>query len=412
MTPRKVLCCMWLLLSSTWLGCESPIVGLQCRAGYTLCADTCVDLSSDFRNCGSCGHSCGQYVCDDSTCSSETMRDSGMPGPDAGKPDGGRGAGDAGLDGGDDTDGGLSDEDSGLPGCAVGYQECDGVCANPSSDPAHCGSCSVACKDGEFCSSGECQDDCATPLTQCGPLCLDLQRDPDHCGDCTKRCASGICELGACADAIAGQAVIIGHDFTKANTAMQRLAGNAVFLGLGAPVRVLIYSGDADPTSIEGVERAIDVVKEETGRAWQRVQALESLVPLQLSAADVLLIHAQVEASNSTLQKLGEQWGNAIAQFVSIGGVVVVIDAPSERNGGTYQVLEPARIFRAEGRESIESQPLTVTTPGLGVAVRVPERYMSLENSVRFTGVSTPGTFVVVDKDDLPVIVQRVVSAR
>jgi hypothetical protein len=175
-------------------------------------------------------------------------------------------------------------------------------------------------------------------------------------------------------------------------------------------VRVLVYTGDADPASSMGVERAIDVVKTETGRDWQRVEAIEALVPLQLSAADVLLIHAQVEASNSTLRKLGEQWGNALAQFVSIGGVVVVVDAPSLRNGGTFRLLEPARIFLARSREEIEPQALTVQTPGLGVAVRVPDRYMSLSHTVHFSGVTTPGTIVVTDRDSLPIVVQRVIS--
>jgi hypothetical protein len=328
------------------------------------------------------------------------------------------GARDAGLDGGRDGGrdaGGRDDDagfdpDAGLPGCSVGYQECDGVCANPSNDPRHCGSCGNACPAGAFCSSGSCAPECEAALTQCGGLCVDAQRDPDHCGGCSNRCTSGICELGACADAIAGQAVVIGHDFTNANTAMQRLVGNAVFLALGAPVRVLVYTGDADPASAMGVERAIDMVKIETGRNWQRMEAIEALVPLQLSAADVLLIHAQVEASNSTLRKLGEQWGNALAQFVSIGGVVIVVDAPSERNGGTFQVLEPPRIFLARSREEIEPQPLTVQAPGLGVAVRVPERYMSLSHTVRFRGVASPGTIVVTDRDSLPVVVQRVIS--
>lgn len=409
-TIRAAVCWLGLLCLCA---CESPIVGLECRPGFTLCGGRCVDLSADFRNCGSCAHSCGQYVCEQGTCSSDAMHDAGMPRPEAGIPDAGPtdAGSDVDVDGGDEDAGGFQ-TDAGLPGCSVGTQECEGVCANPSNDPRHCGSCGVACGPELFCSAGICRPECEAPLTQCDALCFDLQRDPDHCGSCDKRCMSGICELGECADAIAGQAVVIGHDFTKANTAMQRLAGNAVFLGLGAPVRILVYAGDADAASVEGVERAIDVVKEETGRDWQRVEAIEALVPLQLSAADVLLIHAQVGASNSSLRKLGEQWGNALAQFVSTGGVIVVIEAPSERNAGTFQVLGPSRIFLAQGREEIESQPLNVETPGLGVAVRVPERYMSLSHTVHFNGVTSPGSLVVVDKERLPVVVQRVVSAR
>jgi hypothetical protein len=401
---KSLLALLTLALCS--LACESPIVGLECREGFSLCGNTCVDLRSDFRNCGECDNSCGRFVCEKGSCSAEQIRDGGT---DSGPTDAGAGK-DAGRDANTDDDAGAFNPDTGLPGCSVGYQDCDGVCANPSTDPRHCGSCGNACPDGMFCTSGTCSPECETALTQCGTLCVDEQRDPDHCGACTKRCTSGICELGSCADAIAGQAVVIGHDFTSANTAMQRLIGNAVFLGLGAPVRVLVYTGNADPASSMGVERAIDVVKTETGRDWQRVEAIEALVPLQLSAADVLLVHAQVEASNSTLRKLGEQWGNALAQFVSIGGVVIVVEAPSALNSGTFQVLEPARIFLASGRDEIEPQALTVQTPGLGVAVRVPDRYMSLSHTVHFSGVTSPGTVVVTDRDALPIVVQRVIS--
>jgi hypothetical protein len=215
-----------------------------------------------------------------------------------------------------------------------------------------------------------------------------------------------------CGGSIAGQAVVIGHDLIASNDAIIRLVGNAVFLASGAPVRVLVYRGDADPASVAGVEAAIDAAKQTLGREWQRIEAIESLVPLQLSAADVLLVHAQAGATRDTIDRLGQEWGNAMAQFVSQGGVIVVIEAPSDLNDGTFHLLEPSNIFSAASRESVAAQQLTVRTPGLGVAVRVPDRYMSEEHTVHFRGVSMRGSFVVVDKDQLPVVVQRVIVAR
>jgi hypothetical protein len=44
--------------------------------------------------------------------------------------------------------------------------------------------------------------------------------------------------------------------------------------------------------------------------------------------------------------------------------------------------------------------------------VRVPDRYMSADHTVHFKGVSMRGAFVVVDRDQLPVVVQRVIIAR
>jgi hypothetical protein len=440
-----------LVASASVAGCDSAIVGAECKTGFTLCDGVCVNLRADFRNCGSCGHSCGRFACDDGSCSTTKLQDGGSA--DAGKLDGSMlddgsmaegGSGDGGLgDGGTGDgsmgeggpgeggtgeggtgeggtgeggtgeggtgDGGGLDPDAGLGGCGLGEQICGGGCSNPVVDPTHCGSCDTACMIGEVCSDGSCAVQCDPPLVQCDGACFDLTSDPDHCGACGMHCTSGICEDGQCADAIAGQAVVIGHDFKSANSAMRRLAGNAVFLGRGAPVRVLVYRGEANAASVTGVETAIDVVKRELGRDWMKVDAIESIVPLQLATADVLLVHAQEGATRSTLEKLGQQWGAAVAQFLLAGGVVVVFDTPSSNNDGTYRVLEPAHIFEADSRETVTSQQLILQTPGLGVAVRVPDRYMSATNTVHFNNVTSPGSFVVVDKDGKPVVVQRVI---
>lgn len=401
-----------LLVATAGPGCESPIVGAECRPGFTLCGSTCVDLKADFRNCGMCDRSCGRFICDDGMCSATQLNDAG-PSAEAGARDAGRGADDSGTsDAAPPSDGGTFDPDTGLPGCDLGEQECDGVCSNPRYDASNCGMCGRVCLDDQFCAGGVCADRCEAPLTQCGFQCFDLSQDPQHCGDCNRLCTSGICEMGACADRIAGQAVVLGHDFLAANNAMQRLAGNAVFLARGAPVRVLTYRGEANDASVNGVELAIDVVKNELGRDWRRIEAVESIVPLQLASADVLLIHSQSNARKSTLMKLGQQWGNAIAQFLSAGGVVVLFDAPSTLNDGTFRILEPSQVFSAADRATVGMQQLRVQTPGLGVAVRVPERYMSATNTVRFSGLTTSGTAIVVDRDNLPVVVQRVIIVQ
>jgi hypothetical protein len=404
---KRVWLLPWLLML-VLCACDSPLVGAKCRAGFTICAGVCVDEHADFRNCGACGHSCGLYLCQQGVCSKTQLRDAGA---DTGtsEADSGRALADAGaLDSGS-LDASQVGSDAAVMACGLGERDCSGQCVNPHIDPAHCGSCDNGCAVGQVCSAGVCMAQCEAPLTLCSGQCFDLTQDSDHCGSCDTRCPSGICELGVCAGAIAGQAVVIGHDFLSANNAMQRLAGNAVFLGRGAPVRVLVYRGESSSASQTGVESAIDVVKAEIGRDWQRIEAIESLVPLQLAAADVLLVHAQSNATKSTLVKLGQQWSNALSQFVGTGGVVVVFDAPSSSNDGTFRMLEPSQIFAADSRETVLSQQLTVQTPGLGVAVRVPDRYMSASDTVHFTGMSTPGSAVVVDKDGKPVIVQRVI---
>jgi hypothetical protein len=411
----------WLWLGLCWMsvaGCDSPIVGAECRSGYVLCGSRCTDPNSDFRNCGSCGHSCGRYICQDGVCSTSELRDAGTPdaggaaGMDGGTAgDGGGAGGTSGSTGqGGMSGGGSFNPDAGLSGCMIGEQECSGTCSNPATDPNNCGKCDNVCPPAQVCSGGSCSILCDPPLVMCAGQCFELTKDPNHCGSCNNKCASGICENGVCADAVAGQAVVIGHDYVSpSNSAMQRLAGNAIFLGRGAPVRVLTYVGDASMASVAGVEGAINAVKTEIGRDWMKINAIESIVPLQLASADVMLVHSQFGASDSTLKKLGQAWGNALAQFLVTGGVVVVFETPSTHNTGTFKILAPAMIFAADSREAIPSQQLNVETPGLGVAVRVPDRYMSAAETVHFNTVTSPGASVVVDQDSKPVIVQRVI---
>jgi hypothetical protein len=383
---------LWLLaLSSAALGCESPIVGASCRSGYAVCADGCVDLQSDYRNCGECDNNCGRYLCKAGMCSATQRVDGGTDG-DAGVP----------------TDGGAFDPDTGITeSCSLGSLACDGVCVDVRSDVNRCGACDHACEDGQLCAYGRCWDDCEGSLKFCGGVCRDLTRDAHNCGGCDQVCASGVCVDSRCDDPLAGQAIVIGHDFTRANDAMQRIAGNAISLGLGARLRVLLYHGEASDASVNGVMSAIEFSRHETGRDYMLVDAVDALVPLQLSAADVFVIHAQSGATNSTLRKLGRQWANALAQFVARGGTVVLFDAPSSTNDGTYQVLGPARIFSAGGREEIPDQELHIQTLGNSVVLHVPFRYQSNRQSVHFSDVDAEALTVVADGDGAPVVLQR-----
>jgi Stigma-specific protein, Stig1 len=68
----------WLIvLSVTFaaVGCESPIVGAKCQAGFTRCADECVNLQRDFRNCGECGNLCQGFFCFKGECADDEPAD-------------------------------------------------------------------------------------------------------------------------------------------------------------------------------------------------------------------------------------------------------------------------------------------------------------------------------------------------
>lgn len=409
-----MLRCVLLLFVGLLAACGSPLVGGECLPEYAICDHACVDLDTDFRNCGACGNDCGAYVCDEGVCTDRlrmpdgpdsTMPDATMDGemPDADI--------DAGPDGGDaeppDADTGF-DADTGLPGCGVGVLACGAECVDTNTDVRHCGDCDSPCVSGEVCTAGVCEPACPVGQTECASGCFDTDSDARHCGGCGVVCASGICESGECADSIPGHVVLVGHTYEISNRFQSTLLGNAVFLGRGAPVRTLVYEGSARAASVSGVNTAVDMVAQSIGRQWVVTPAVESLVTLQLGAADVFLIHAQAQSSDSVLEKLGQEWGMAIAEFLVRGGVVVLIEGASAENSGTFQLLEPSAAFRAGGRTALSGMDVEVVEPGTGIAIRVGDRYRGERGTVGFDAVETPG--VVVSKvGDRPVIFQRVI---
>jgi hypothetical protein len=132
--------------------CNGMSCGVGCGA-FTLCGSSCVDTTTDGRNCGGCG----KLVGSNQTCV------------------------------------------GGKPICGAGFANCD---SNPldcevdvRSSAAHCGGCSTPCKVGAVCSGGICAcapktpNDCGTACQQC---CSNTQ-----CSD-GNSCTSDTCSAGVC----------------------------------------------------------------------------------------------------------------------------------------------------------------------------------------------------------------------
>lgn len=133
-----------------------------CEVGMIACGDTCANVVSDSRNCGSCGNVCPSGV----TCA------------------------------------------LGRCDCEAPMLGCDGACIDPSSDIEHCGACGNSCLAGESCLDGSCVVECDEPATRCANpepdgsrfVCANTASDPMNCGGCGTRCAGGaVCEAGRCA---------------------------------------------------------------------------------------------------------------------------------------------------------------------------------------------------------------------
>jgi hypothetical protein len=266
----------------------------------------------------------------------------------------------------------------------------------------------MRCAGDQFCALGMCVDFCEDPLELCQNACVDYQTDPFNCGGCANVCASGICEDGQCADAVAGHVIVIGHDYRASNKNMQRVAYNALFQADGSPKRTLFYRGDASSQSINGVRNAINNPAF-ASIDWEEIDIAADAVTAELVHADALLIPAQNNATDARLIELGQDWGLALTQFVARGGVIVLFETQTSTNAGTFQILEPSGLFHADSRSQIASGLLKVESR-IGLGLNVSGSYAVSRTTVAFETVTSPGDVIVATPDDRPVVIHRVVS--
>ncbi|MGI9253283.1 MAG: hypothetical protein ACR2J8_06025, partial [Thermomicrobiales bacterium] len=124
-----------------------------CPSGLARCGNVCVDRSTDAKNCGSCGKTCGgSQICAAGKCA-----------------------------------------------CAkAGTTPCGAKCVNLQTSSANCGACGVTCAGELICVNGSCG--CATPgNSKCGTTCVNTQTNENNCGACGNVCTGDLtCVNGAC----------------------------------------------------------------------------------------------------------------------------------------------------------------------------------------------------------------------
>ncbi|MDF3038193.1 MAG: Tryptophan synthase alpha chain [Thermomicrobiales bacterium] len=163
----------------TTVGCHGGECRLPtCEAGRDRCDGVgCVDLLSDPAHCGGCDIVCAaDEVCEGGVCGLDTTCAAGLtycpePSTSGGQPEG---------------------------------------CYDLSSDYYRCGSCDTSCPIASpgpmACIAGQCEKHCDPPRTLCTnpasihpDYCADLSSDPQNCGTCTTACVAGeVCEAGKC----------------------------------------------------------------------------------------------------------------------------------------------------------------------------------------------------------------------
>ncbi|HLK11928.1 MAG TPA: hypothetical protein VKW76_11145 [Candidatus Binatia bacterium] len=196
----------------------------QCPSGRVSCNGICVDPRSDPNNCGACATVCPGAPGASPRCIAGACSVACRPG-----------FGDCDGNPANGCETNLNQDvahcgtcDSACPAfanatpacsggrctstCVPGFGDCDG---NPldgcetdlTTDPAHCGKCTVACVGNATttasCQGGSCQYSCTDPgpgEVICGKSCVDVNTDARNCGGCRDVCPPGeVCTNGTCA---------------------------------------------------------------------------------------------------------------------------------------------------------------------------------------------------------------------
>ena len=183
--------------------CICPADGSDCPDGQSAssCTTTCdvgtmdcdgsgscgTDITSDPSNCGGCGDSDSQFICNSGSCNNGQCA---CPDGSAVCPDGSCADPDILSDAqhcGDSCENCLDDTGSSNSQCENGVCVCycsDGVTQCPDGTSASCDT--ATCPDGQMDCDGTGQ-------------CNDLSSDPNNCGACGNSCATGVCVDDQCA---------------------------------------------------------------------------------------------------------------------------------------------------------------------------------------------------------------------
>jgi len=196
--------------------------GCACAAGETKCGASCVDMQSDPSNCGACGQACtgSTPTCTAGTCVSG-CGDGGLTycAPSGRMLGGFAPSSCVDLSSNQANCGSCgtfcppgAQCQSGTCGCSAGQTQCAGgfaglgLCVDLTSNGANCGTCGAACDAGApLCQQGGCVISCTTPNTQCssagglpgagaggGAACVDRQTSKGNCGFCGEFCTGNL----------------------------------------------------------------------------------------------------------------------------------------------------------------------------------------------------------------------------
>lgn len=426
---------------------SSGVVGGNCRGDYLACDHVCVDGQNDASNCGACGHHCDTGV----SCVSGICGGSDASAGSAGSSNSGAGSGGdsslagAGNEGGGTTGGSTSGGNGGSSNAGNGGLSSAGNggnnqagaseggapdCGTPPFDtPEACGDCNTQCTgDTPICSpdgkgSFLCVAKCDAPFVRCGSQCVDLNIDPDHCGGCDTVCPSGICQGGKCVGANVGHVVVACMDYQTpvAGSPQTVLLGNAIFLPIRNPVRILAYTEFAPTAARTKVNQDIGFAAMARGRAYGITNSAtfaDVTAKLNINDFDVFVIYDQSAAPPGQLATVGSAWqtSTVLSSFSAAGGVIVALTGGGE-NDEMDQLFTQSSLLEVSSLTSATATTFYNRAPADALGVNVISPFLSPQSSCTLATPTAPDNdtiFVIRDAASpavgSPVVVHRVIE--
>jgi hypothetical protein len=477
--PRAAIlfCVLMGILSITAAGCgaDNGVVGGVCAPGYTECSAYCVDLNIDPLNCGVCANPCtGGLSCAGGTCgagfdatvdgdatddtadgeipiderprcdASDPCRTDCRPPPGAVCTDSGEGGpreggedgppvdgGDAEVGPGSDADPGdvsVPDADAGdttVPDADAGDADAEAsdACTPPYNSVSHCGACDIRCQPLEVCGlngTGKftCQPKCTAPLINCFGTCVNLLRDPLNCGQCGNVCPSRLCVLGTCQGEVAGNAVVIGHDFLQSagNTQQVKLLDNAVFVNNTTTLKILTYERYANPTAAARV-RAFLASYASTHNVVLTITPTikdDDIAAVDIKKQDMVLIFDQPNAPAGAMAAFGARVSPRFAAFTIGGGIIITLDGGQGIAEMPSFTTNAGILASSASTVLVSGAPLRVVATNDALSRGLVNQYAADVNTVRITtseAQSAKTIFVVIDQaTGQPVVVHKIVN--
>jgi hypothetical protein len=248
----------------------------RCPSGQSLCVDTCVDLTSDYQNCGLCGVTCGDsMVCVNSLC---------------------------------DT-------------CPTGTA-CAGKCLDTQSDPNNCGACGVVCPGGA-CRWGNCKATTAGQIIVIGHDYLTNGTDLSKLlGNAVFLATSNQVQLAHYYNS--ANAIAVGHAVTTIN-AEGTARGRQVTRAAVSTSNILAQLTTADVFLISGQQLATDSTLQQLGTNWASMLSV-----FVHTGGIIVLLDANYTGNAGGIQILSQAGLVNISRSTSASGGQCVVSSNSD----------------------------------------------------------------------------------